>query len=152
MRVVVLVLCGLVVAVSSLRAQSGKWPIALEALDLEPLAGDLRFAPALFAWLPAIRHDYWVLAGDPSDRWLLVGDRARTRLSVLSRWVSLDEASLARALQVARVQGFDVGPSGAGASVERLLRTGPLRAGRGRSMLSHHDRWQLDDLDRDRTW
>ena len=108
MRVVVLVLCGLVVAVSSLRAQSGKWPIALEALDLEPLAGDLRFAPALFAWLPAIRNDYWVLAGDPSDRWLLVGDRARTRLSVLSRWVSLDEASLARALQVARVQGFDV--------------------------------------------
>ncbi len=106
MRVVVLVLCGLVVAVSSLRAQSGKWPIALEALDLEPLAGGLRFALALFASLPAIRNDDCVLAGDPSDRWLLVGNRAR--LWMLSRWVSLDEASLARALQVARVQGFDV--------------------------------------------
>lgn len=109
MRVVVLVLCGLVVAVSSLRAQSGKWPIALEALDLEPLAGDLRFAPALLACLPAMRND-----------WARAGLRRR--------------------------------PSSAGASLERLLRTGPLRAGRVRSMLSHHDRWQLDDLDRDRTW
>lgn len=170
MRVAGLVLCGLIVAGSSLRAQSGTWPVALEALDLEPLAGDwfeiatsgswshrrctadtrftwtvtdartidvrsacttpsgehvrsgrmrapsgshrgrlsVRFAPALFAWLPAIWNDYWVLAEGPNRAWLLVGDRARTRLSVLSRWVSLDEASLARAVQVARVQGFDV--------------------------------------------
>ena len=170
MRAVALVLCGLLAATSSLRAQSGRWPTALEALDLEPLAGDwfevatsgswshrrctsdtrfnwtvtdartidirsacmtpsgeerrsgrirapsgphrgrlsVRFAPALFAWLPAIWSDYWVLARDPGDRWLLVGDRARTRLSVLSRWVSLDEASLARALQMGRGQGFDV--------------------------------------------
>lgn len=170
MRVAGFVLCGLIVAGSALRAQSGTWPIALEALDLEPLAGDwfevaksgswshrrctgntrfhwtvtdartvdvrsacttasgeevrrgrlraptgshrgrlsVRFAPALFTWLPAIWNDYWVLAEDPDRAWLLVGDRARTRLSVLSRWVSLDEASLARAVHVARVRGFDV--------------------------------------------
>lgn len=170
MRAAALALCGLLAATSSLRAQSGRWPTALEALDLEPLAGDwfevatsgswshrrctsdtrfrwvvissraidvrsacttptgeevrhgriralrgthqgrlsVRFAPALFAWLPATWNDYWVLAEDREPAWLLVGDRARTRLSVLSRWISLDEASLARAVQVARVQGFDV--------------------------------------------
>ncbi len=170
MRIAALVVCGLIVASVPLGAQSGRWPAALEALDLEPLAGDwfevatsgswshrrctantrfhwtvttartiavrsacttpsgeelrhgriraprglhqgrlsVRFAPAVFAWLPAIWTDYWVLAEDQEHTWLLVGDRARTRLSVLSRWVSLDEASLARAVQVARVQGFDV--------------------------------------------
>ena len=169
MRAAALVVCGLIVASVPLRAQSGRWPIALEVLDLEPMAGDwfevatsgswshrrctadtrfhwtvttartidvlsacttpsgvelrhglirargshqgrlsVRFAPALFAWLPAIWTDYWVLAADQEHAWLLVGDRARTRLSVLSRWVSLDEASLARAVRVARVQGFNV--------------------------------------------
>ena len=170
MRVPGLVLCGLIVASTSVRAQSGAWPVALETLDLGPLAGDwfevatsgswshrrctadtrftwivtdartidvrsacttpsgeqvrsgrmraplgsprgrlsVRFAPALFAWLPTIWNDYWVLAEDRDHAWLLVGDRARTRLSVLSRWMSLDEASLARAVQVGRVQGFDV--------------------------------------------
>ncbi len=170
MRAVAMLLCGLLAATTSLRAQSGRWPTALETLDLEPLAGDwfevatsgswshrrctsdtrfhwvvtttrsidvrsacttasgeevrhgriraprgahlgrlsVRFAPALFAWLPATWTDYWVLAEAPDHAWLLVGDRARTRLSVLSRWVSLDEASLALAVQVARVQGFDV--------------------------------------------
>lgn len=170
MRAMALILCGLIVAGGPLRAQSGRWPTALEALDLNLLAGEwfevatsgswshrrctadtrfhwtvtgaraldvrsacttpsgedvrkgriraplgshrgrlsVRFAPALFAWLPAVWNDFWVLAEDPDHAWLLVGDRERTRLSVLSRWVSLDEASLARAIRVARVQGFDV--------------------------------------------
>ena len=181
MRIAALVVCGLLATSVLLRAQSGRWPTALEVFDLEPLAGDwfevatsgswshrrctantrfhwtvtnsrtidvrsacttpsggerrhgqiraprgshqgrlsVRFAPALFAWVPAIWTDYWVLAEAPEHDWLLVGDRARTRLSVLSRWVSLDEASLARAVQVARVQGFDV---------DRLA---PVRSGSG---------------------
>jgi apolipoprotein D and lipocalin family protein len=67
-----------------------------------------RFAPALMAWLPAAWNDHWVLAVGDGRAWLLIGDRRRERLSVLSRWVSLDEASLARAIGTARRQGFDV--------------------------------------------
>ncbi len=67
-----------------------------------------RFAPAFFAWLPAVWTDHWVLATGNGKRWLLIGDRGRTRLSVLSRVAALDEASLARAIQQARGQGFDV--------------------------------------------
>jgi lipocalin len=40
MRVTGLVLCGPVVAGSSWRVQSATWPVAFEALEVEPLAGD----------------------------------------------------------------------------------------------------------------
>lgn len=67
-----------------------------------------RFAPAFFAWLPAVWSDHWVLAVGERRAWLLIGDRRRSRLSVLSRYAALDEASFAQALRQARVQGFDV--------------------------------------------
>ncbi len=68
----------------------------------------VRYAPAFFSWLPAVWSDHWILAVAPNRSWLLVGDRHRERLAVLSRWVALDEASLAVAISHARTQGFDV--------------------------------------------
>lgn len=68
----------------------------------------VRFAPAFFVWVPAVWSDHWVLAVGGAQAWMVIGDRRRSRLSVLSRFASLDEASLARAIQQARAQGFDV--------------------------------------------
>ncbi len=67
-----------------------------------------RFAPVFFAWLPAVWSDHWVLAVGEDRTWLLIGDRRRARLSVLSRFAVLDEASFAQAIRQARVQGFDI--------------------------------------------
>lgn len=64
------------------------------------------FAPRFFAWLPAAREDYWVLAVGPDQSWVLLGDRARRRLSVLSRVAVLDEAAMASAIHAGRVLGF----------------------------------------------
>lgn len=68
----------------------------------------VRFAPAILTWLPAAWSDHWVIAVDTESNWVLVGDRRRERLSLLSRWASPDEASMARAIGIARAQGFDV--------------------------------------------
>lgn len=68
----------------------------------------VRFAPAFLGWLPAAWSDHWVLAVGEEQRWLLIGDRRRSKLSVMSRFAVLDEASYAQAIRVARFQGFDV--------------------------------------------
>lgn len=166
----VLLVVGIAAAADAAAGQSGTLPIAVDVLDLDPLAGDWyevatfgswphrrcvadtrlrwvvkddrtievrrscttasgeeirdgrlrarqashpgrlseRVAPAILTWLPAAWSDYWVLAVGDERAWLLVGDRRRARLSVLSRWVALDEASLATAVGAARAQGFDV--------------------------------------------
>lgn len=91
-------------------------------------AGDgrlsLRYAPLVLSWAPAAWSDFWVL--DAGDGWLLVGDRRRRSLVVLSRTVALDESSLAAAMASARARGFDPGvlrvvthPSGATGIVAR---------------------------------
>ncbi len=69
---------------------------------------EARFTPALFAWWPGAWSDHWVLAVGTNKEWLLVGDRDRTRLSVLARVAALNEAAFARAIHEARAQGFDV--------------------------------------------
>jgi len=68
----------------------------------------VRFAPAFLGWLPAAWSDHWVLAVGDGQAWLLIGDRRRSKLSILSRFAVLDEASLAQAIGHARLQGFDV--------------------------------------------
>jgi apolipoprotein D and lipocalin family protein len=69
---------------------------------------DVKFASGVLGWFPAAWNDFWVIALGEGARWFAVGDRHRERLSVLSRTVSLDEASLAQAIARARAQGFDV--------------------------------------------
>ena len=68
-----------------------------------------RFAPAIVTWLPAVWGDFWVLGHDQGLTWFVVGERDHVRLSVFSRRVALDEASLAQAIALARRAGFDVG-------------------------------------------
>lgn len=68
----------------------------------------LRLVPAPFGLLPAVWDDFWVLAVGEGDAWLVVGDRRRQSLTVLSRTVALDEAAFALALARARAQGFDI--------------------------------------------
>jgi len=67
----------------------------------------IRFTPSVLAWLPATWSDFWVLDAGAECEWLLVGDNKRERLLVLSRAVSLAEASLAQALAAARREGYD---------------------------------------------
>ncbi len=67
-----------------------------------------RFAPTTLAWLPGVWGDYWVFGHGESPEWLLVGDRRRRSLAVLSRWAVLDEAALAAAIAIGRRQGFEV--------------------------------------------
>ncbi len=67
-----------------------------------------RFAPAALSWLPGAWSDYWVIGRGEDPGWLLVGDRRRQHLAVLSRWAVLDEAALATAIAVARREGFDI--------------------------------------------
>lgn len=68
----------------------------------------MRFVPGVWGWFPAAWNDFWIVALGDRTRWFAVGDRHRKRLSVLSRTVSLDEASLAQAIARARAQGFAV--------------------------------------------
>jgi lipocalin len=78
-----------------------------------PPSGDgrlrLRYAPVVFAWVPAAWTDFWVLADSGDGRWVLVGDRQRQSVSLLAREVAIDEAAVARALAAARAIGYDVG-------------------------------------------
>lgn len=73
-----------------------------------------RFAPRIFAWLPAVWGDFWILAHDDRLAWMAVGERSHQRLSILARTPVLDEAALAQAMAAARRAGFDV---------DRLART-----------------------------
>lgn len=68
----------------------------------------LRLVPRVFAPLPAVWDDFWVMAVGEDQAWLLVGDRRRQSLAVLSRTVALDEAALAQALATSRSLAYDV--------------------------------------------
>jgi len=54
--------------------------------------------------------DYWVLGLHPEYRWALVGSPSRQSLWMLSRTPALEEVEVQRALDIARRQGFDLGP------------------------------------------
>lgn len=84
----------------------------------------IRYAPILLAWAPAAWSDFWVLAMDDGEGWLLVGDRRRRTLTILSRDIAPAESAIAQATAAARTRGYDVGrlrripqPAGPGALV-----------------------------------
>jgi len=68
----------------------------------------MRFAPGVFAWLPAVWGDFWVVGHDAAVTWMAVGERSHGRLAILARAVALDESGFAQAIAAARRAGFDV--------------------------------------------
>jgi len=82
--------------------------------DSEDGRWQARFAPRIFAWLPAVWGDFWILAHDDRLAWMVVGERSHQRLAIFARTPALDEAALAQATAAARRAGFDV---------DRLTRT-----------------------------
>ncbi|MCX6244992.1 MAG: lipocalin family protein [Bacteroidetes bacterium] len=52
--------------------------------------------------------DYWILALDPSYRFVLVGDPSRKYLWILSRTKKMDDQDYQHLLEKAKEQGFDV--------------------------------------------
>lgn len=70
-----------------------------------PGSGNARLRVAFF-W--PFHGDYWVIGLDPEYRWAVVGAPSRRVLWVLSRSTSMTETDYARAVDIARGQGFDV--------------------------------------------
>lgn len=68
----------------------------------------VRFAPEVFAWLPWVWADYWVIEFDPDYRWAVVGGPSRKYLWVLSRSASMDAKLFAQIRERARERGYPV--------------------------------------------
>jgi apolipoprotein D and lipocalin family protein len=75
---------------------------------------EVRFAPAVLSFLPAVWGDYWILDVAPDYSTAVVGDPTRTYLWLLARTPLVDGPTYARLIDAARRQGFDV---------DRLVRT-----------------------------
>lgn len=69
---------------------------------------EVRFAPAILSWLPAVWGDYRIIALDPDYRHAMVGTEDRKFLWVLSRTPTMDDVLVQGLLDRARAQGFDV--------------------------------------------
>jgi apolipoprotein D and lipocalin family protein len=68
----------------------------------------VRFAPAVLGFLPAVWGDYQIVALGPDYDHAMVGTPDRTFLWVLSRTPRLDSGIYRRLLDEAKAQGFDV--------------------------------------------
>ena len=68
----------------------------------------VRFAPRWLAALPLVWGDYWVMAVTEDYGAALVGAPNRQYLWVLARTPTLDDATYARLVDIARREGFDV--------------------------------------------
>jgi apolipoprotein D and lipocalin family protein len=68
----------------------------------------VRFAPAILSLFGAVWGDYWVIGLGPDYTWAVVGTPKRDYLWLLSRTPAMSEVSYARAVEIARGNGFDV--------------------------------------------
>ncbi len=69
---------------------------------------EVRFAPKFLGFLPAAWGDYYVMNLDENYTTSVVGSSGRSYLWILSRTPQMNDATYARLIEVARVQGFDV--------------------------------------------
>ena len=69
---------------------------------------EVRFAPAILSFLPAVWGDYWIIGLGPEYTWAVVGSPSRKYLWILSRTPEMTATSYERAVEIARGSGFDV--------------------------------------------
>ena len=69
---------------------------------------EVRFAPAILSFIPAVWGDYWILDLAPDYGTAVVGSPDREYLWFLSRTPHVDQATYARMIQAARSQHFDI--------------------------------------------
>lgn len=69
---------------------------------------EVRFAPALFSFLPFVWGDYWILELAPDYSYALVGSPDRAQLWILSRTPSLNRGVYQRLVNRAALEGYDV--------------------------------------------
>ena len=69
---------------------------------------EVRFAPKILSFLPAVWGDYYILDLDKSYTTSIVGSSGRSYLWILSRTPQLDEETYQSLVEKARAQGFDV--------------------------------------------
>ena len=69
---------------------------------------EVRFAPAVLSFLPAVWGDYWILGLAPDYSWAVVGSPDRKFLWILGRTPDLQPAQFTAAVTGARTAGFDV--------------------------------------------
>ena len=104
---------GRIDVVNRCRTSTGKVD---EARGIARKAGDgannarleVRFAPAIFSFLASVWGDYWVIGLGPDYTWAVVASPNREYLWFLSRTPEMSAASYARAIEIARGNGFDV--------------------------------------------
>jgi apolipoprotein D and lipocalin family protein len=103
---------GRITVVNRCRKANGEWDeaegVARRLEGAPPSALEVRFAPAILSFIPAVWGDYQVMALDESYTYSLVGTPDRKYLWILSRTPSLDEGTYKKLTDVAAGQGFDV--------------------------------------------
>ena len=69
---------------------------------------EVRFAPAILSFLSGVWGDYWIIGLGPEYTWAVVGTPNRQYLWILSRTPRMSDTSYARAIEIAKGNGFDV--------------------------------------------
>jgi apolipoprotein D and lipocalin family protein len=67
----------------------------------------LRFAPAIFSFLPNVWGDYWIIGLGPDYTWAVIGVPSRHYLWILSRTPVMSDTAYEQALEIAKGNGFD---------------------------------------------
>lgn len=70
---------------------------------------EVRFAPAIFSFIPLVWGDYWVIDLDPNYQLAAVSEGKREYLWILSRTPTVDKATYEALLARLAAQGLDVG-------------------------------------------
>lgn len=69
---------------------------------------EVRFAPAILSFLPAVWGDYWVIDLDPAYRLVAVSEPGREYLWVMARTPVVEEAAYRQLLARLEARGFDL--------------------------------------------
>jgi apolipoprotein D and lipocalin family protein len=70
---------------------------------------EVRFAPAILSFLPAVWGDYWIIGLGPDYSWAVVGTPSREYLWILSRTPKMSTSAYEQSIEIAKGNGFDTG-------------------------------------------